>query len=337
MSFKVILSKEKSYREISIMKNILFLLSILLVISCKAQKKESNTKFDNINAIHLEKAVLAGGKLIRVDSFPSKNITPRPVDVWLPDNYYSEKKYAVLYMHDGQNLFDATTTWNKQEWMIDEVATRLMKEGITRDFIVVGIHNIPQIRWQDLFPQKAMDYMDKSAKEEVYKNAAKNNFSTHLKGDAYLKFLVTELKPYIDETYSVHSNKENTFIAGSSMGGLMSMYAISEYPDIFQGAACVSTHWVGAMPQANNPFPEAIFSYVAKHVPSPENHKLYFDYGDKTLDQYYPQYAPKVDSIYTNNGYTEKNFRNIFYPDTDHSEKSWQARIDVPLTFLLKK
>lgn len=316
------------------MKTKILFLSIIIFISCNTKSIQS---FTNVKSYSLEKAVLSSGKLIRIDSFPSKNITPRTVDIWLPKNYTDDKKFAVLYMHDGQMLFDSTTTWNKQEWRIDEVATNLMEQKITRDFIVVGIYNIPNIRWYDLFPEKAMDFMDVDAKNEVFRKAKENNMSTDFKGDDYLKFLVEELKPYIDATFSVYTNKENTFVAGSSMGGLMSMYAISEYPTIFQGAACISTHWLGAMAQENNPFPSAIFSYVAANVPDSKTHKLYFDYGDQTLDRHYPKYAPTVDSIYTSRGYTIENFRNLHFPNTDHSEKSWQNRIQIPLTFLLKK
>ena len=321
------------------MKNVLFFLFITLLFSCNLSQKEKKQVKANtpIKAYELTSATLAAGKLIRVDSFPSKKIKPRPVDVWLPENYSIDKKFAVLYMHDGQNLFDSLSTWNKQEWMIDEVATDLMRNNITKDFIVVGIHNIPQIRWLDLFPEKAMQNLsDKQIKEAQSISNTKVDLED-FKGDEYLQFLVSELKPYIDNTYSVYTDKENTYVMGSSMGGLMSMYAISEYPTIFEGAACVSTHWVGAMPQKNNPFPKAIFSYVAKHIPNAESHKIYFDYGNKTLDQFYPQYASTVDSIYTNNGYTENNFRNIFYSNTNHSERSWQKRVDVPLTFLLNK
>ncbi|WP_435416509.1 alpha/beta hydrolase [Polaribacter aestuariivivens] len=318
------------------MKNLITLCCLLVMFSCKAQDTAIK-KYANISATVLEKAVLAGGKLIRVKDFPSENITPRPVDVWLPENYSSEKKYAVLYMHDGQNLFDATTTWNKQEWMIDEVATKLMREGVTRDFIVVGIHNIPKIRWQDLYPEKAMDFLKKEDKEALYSDAAKNNFSTNLKGDEYLKFLVQELKPYIDATYSVYTNKENTFVMGSSMGGLMSMYAVAEYPEVFAGAACVSTHWVGAVPKENNPLPGAIFSYLENNLPDAGSHKMYFDYGNQTLDQFYPKYAPKVDVIFKKGGYSDTNFKNLFFEGTNHSELSWQKRVHIPLTFLLKK
>lgn len=315
------------------MKRVLYILVLFISFSCQSQK-QTNSK---IVAKQLQDAVLAGGKLMRIDSFPSNYLVPRPVDVWLPDNYSSSKKYAVLYMHDGQNLFDETTTWNKQEWQIDEVATRLMKEGATRDFIVVGVHNIPSIRWQDLFPEKAMDFVPKEQKEALYEEAKKNNFSVDLNGDNYLKFIVDELKPYIDNTYSVYTDKQNTFVMGSSMGGLMSMYAVAEYPGIFQAGACVSTHWVGASPSKTNPLPAAIFAYLEENVPDSHNHRMYFDYGNKTLDQFYPQYAPKVDSIFTKVGYTKENFKNLFFKGTDHSENSWQKRVDIPLTFLLKK
>lgn len=322
------------------MKYLSILFSIVLLFSCKQAKQEKvkqEVKKPKITAEVLNSVNLAAGKLIRVDSFPTKYITPRPVDVWLPENYSSEKKYAVLYMHDGQMLFDETTTWNKQEWKIDEVASKLMKDGITKDFIVVGIHNIPKIRWLDLYPEKAMSFLTKEELERVKSFSNSDVEISDLTGDEYLKFLVEDLKPYIDKTYSVYTNKENTFVVGSSMGGLMSMYAISQYPDVFEGAACISTHWVGAQPVENNPLPNAILTYLEKNIPDAKTHKVYFDYGNKTLDQYYPEYAPKVDSIFLNNGYSETNFKNLFFEGTNHSEISWQNRIDIPLTFLLKK
>ena len=322
------------------MKKLLFIFLILSITVSKAQNKEvSKEKIieNNSSAVVLENAVLAGGLLYRIASFPSKYCTPRPVDIWLPENYSEDKKYAVLYMHDGQNLFDATTTWNAQEWEVDEVASQLMNNDITKDFIVVGIHNIPEIRWQDLFPEKAMNFLSVEDKEGLFKEAVKNNFSIHLKGDAYLKFLVEELKPFIDKTYAVHKNKENTFVAGSSMGGLMSMYAISEYPTIFAGAACISTHWPGAEPKDDNKLAEAIFNYMKANVPNAGSHKLYFDYGNKTLDENYPKYAPRVDEVLSLKGYSNSDSMNLFFEGTDHSEKSWQERIHIPFTFLLKK
>jgi predicted alpha/beta superfamily hydrolase len=278
---------------------------------------------------------LSSGKILRMDNFPSKYIKTRPIDVWLPETYSAENTYSVLYMHDGQMLFDASTTWNKQEWKVDEWASKLISSGKVDDFIVVAIHNIPDIRWQDLFPQKAFGFLSEEDKKTVKNIGGSLNFS--LNGDNYLRFVVNELKPFIDSKFSTKPDKQHTFVMGSSMGGLMSMYAISEYPQVFEGAACLSTHWVGAQVVEDNPFPEAIFSYMENNLPEAGNHRLYFDYGDKTLDEHYPQYAPRVNEILTQKGYTDKDSKNLFFKGEGHSEDAWNKRLDQPLEFLLVK
>ncbi|GGI55830.1 alpha/beta hydrolase [Winogradskyella haliclonae] len=313
------------------MKQTFVLLAFILSFTATAQIT-NDIKFQK-----LDSAILFAGSLHRVEAFPSKFIKPRPVDVWLPENYSKDKKYAVLYMHDGQNLFDATTTWNKQEWMVDEWSSKMMEKGITKDFIVVAIHNIPQIRWQDLYPEKAMSYMNEKVRDSLITLAKKSNFNVDFKGDEYLSFIAKELKPVIDKQYAVYTDKANTFVGGSSMGGLMSMYAVAEYPDVFGGAACLSTHWPGAMPAPNNPHPKAIFDYMKENLPNAGMHKLYFDYGNKTLDQYYPKYAPNVDAILKAKGYTDSDSKNLFFEGTNHSEQSWNKRLDKPLLFLLGK
>ena len=145
------------------------------------------------------------------------------------------------------------------------------------------------------------------------------------------------MKPYIDANFSVHSNIENTFVAGSSMGGLISMYALCEYPKIFGGAACLSTHWPGFMPQENSPVPAAFFKYLAQNLPSPKTHKIYFDYGTETLDAHYPQYADDVDAVFKAKGYDASNYINLKFEGAAHDEVSWANRLDIPLTFLLGK
>tara|TARA_R110002072_G_scaffold95197_15_gene209839 strand:+ start:272 stop:1219 length:948 start_codon:yes stop_codon:yes gene_type:complete len=315
------------------MKKYILFLFVISIISCQTQeKKDSKIVVKTDHGIQL-----GSGTIQRIDSFPSKNIVPRSVDIWLPDNYSSDKKYAVLYMHDGQMLFDSLSTWNKQEWKVDEWAGQLQKEGKTKDFIIVAPHNISKIRWNDYFPEKAFNYLSKSAQDSLKMMAKKNNFEMTMNADEYLKFLTEELKPYIDQNYSVQTDKANTVVSGSSMGGLISMYAISEYPDVFGAAACISTHWPGAGVYEGNPMPEAIFAYMKEHTPSSKDHRLYFDYGTKTLDQFYPQYAETVNKIYTDNGYDSTNFVNRLFEGADHSENSWNQRLDIPFIFLLGK
>ena len=316
------------------MKKLAVIFIFLCVCSC-AQNKDSKSTI-SINKNHGMN--LASGTIHRIDSFPSKNIVPRPVDIWLPDGYSDKKKYAVLYMHDGQMLFDSLTTWNKQEWKVDEWAGKLQKEGTTQDFIVVAPHNIAEIRHSDYFPKKPFESLSKKQQDSIFAEAKKYNLSfTNLNSDDYLKFLVEELKPFVDNNYSVFTKKDHTFISGSSMGGLISMYAISEYPGIFGGAACISTHWVGAMPMPNNPYPNAIFEYMKINFPAANDQKVYFDYGNKTLDSNYPPFAPKVDEILASKGYNETNSKNLFFEGADHSENSWNTRLDQPLVFLLGK
>lgn len=284
---------------------------------------------------------VSDGKIERIDSFQSKYITARNIDVWLPKSYKAQKKYAVLYMHDGQMLYDATSTWNKQEWKLDEVATELLTSDSIKQFIIVGIWNGGSTRHADYFPQKPFESLSEKEKDSLsfqLKNShvgIKNRFQAQ--SDNYLRFIVEELKPYIEKQFSVHSDMENTFIAGSSMGGLISIYALCEYPDIFGGAACLSTHWPGTYRIDNNPIPQSFLNYLEQNLPNPKNHKIYFDTGDQSLDSLYPDIQKKVDEIVEEKRFDSNNWKTEYFPGEDHSEKSWAKRIHIPIEFLLKK
>jgi predicted alpha/beta superfamily hydrolase len=290
--------------------------------------------------IYCQMPKVTSGKIEHFDNFKSSFVDARNIDVWLPDDYSEEEKYAVIYMHDGQMLFDNNITWNKQSWEVDETAGKLNAEGKTEKFIVVGIWNNGQKRHFEYFPQKAFRKLSAEEKEFVsnslkLKGRINENFNPI--SDNYLKFIVTELKPFIDIHFSTLKDKDNTFIAGSSMGGLISLYAICEYPDVFGAAACLSTHWTGIFQIDNNPVPKAFYDYLKSNLPNPKNHKIYFDYGDQTLDSLYPTLQKQVDIIMTEKGFTNKNWITKFFPGKDHSEKSWAERLNIPLEFLLKK
>lgn len=259
----------------------------------------------------------------------SKYVDARNVDVWLPDGYSSKKKYAVLYMQDGQNIFGASTTWNHQSWQIAKTLSRLIKEDSVEKTIVVGIWNNGNQRVAEYYPQKAFN--DIAA---PYKDSLLAWMPGGPDGDNYLKFMVKELKPFIDSAFSVYTDRRHTFLMGSSYGGLISLYAICEYPKVFGGAACMSTHWIGLF-NPNNAIPDAIEKYLRKHLPSPEDHKIYFDYGSKTLDRFYGPYQKQVNAIMKEKGYSSKNWETKHFPGADHSEKSWAKRVHIPLIFLL--
>jgi predicted alpha/beta superfamily hydrolase len=291
-------------------------------------------------SVNSQEIKVTSGTIQRFLDFKSEFVAARNIDVWLPDGYSNNEQYAVLYLHDGQMLFDAETTWNKQAWEVDECAGKLVAEKKIKKFIVVAIWNNPNKRHPEYFPQKPYESLSKEQKSFVtFRLKEKGRITDDFKpiSDDYLKFLVTELKPFIDRSFATKKSRKNTFIGGSSMGALVSIYAICEYPKVFGGAACMSTHWPGIFSLDNNPIPDAFLSYLNKNLPNPKNHSIYFDCGDQTLDALYPALQKKVDAIMNLKGYTNKNWNTKFFKGEEHSEQSWRKRLHVPLVFLLKK
>jgi predicted alpha/beta superfamily hydrolase len=295
--------------------------------------------FVAVSPARSQQPTVSAGAIHHIANFPSRYVDARNIDVWLPDDYDTTKRYNVVYMHDGQMLFDSTSNWNKQEWQVDEWFSKLMKAGKISDCIVVGIWNNGMQRHAEYFPQKPFESLSPSQRKAIYqstRNGETSLFSKKVKSDRYLRFLVRELKPFIDNTYATSPDRSHTFIAGSSMGGLISLYAICEYPDVFGGAACLSTHWPGIFTLENNPIPEAFFGYLRRRLPDPITHKIYFDYGTATLDAMYPPLQKQVDEIMTLKGFTVENWITREFPGEPHSEAAWSKRLDIPILFLLK-
>lgn len=282
---------------------------------------------------------VSSGKIIEYVDFKSNIIGQRTIRVWLPDNYSPQIKHQVLYVHDGQMLWDANVTWNKQEWQLDETLSKLLKEKKIKPTIVVAVDNAGKNRHSEYFPQKPFESLSPQKQDSLYalyRNPDQILFQGKIYSDQYLKFLTDELQPFIDQNYSTHRDASHRFIMGSSMGGLISMYALCEYPKVFGGAICISTHWPGIFDSVNNPIPEAFQHYLASHLPNPKTHKFYFDYGTETLDRLYEPHQLRIDQIMKSKGFTSKNWTTKKFPGADHSEKSWAARLSIPLEQMLK-
>ncbi|GAB3937658.1 alpha/beta hydrolase [Mucilaginibacter myungsuensis] len=275
--------------------------------------------------------LIAFGQQIKTVPIKSKYVDGRNIRIWLPADYSAKKKYAVLYMHDGQMLFDSTTTWNHQEWQLDETLDRLTKTKKMRDLIVVGIDNNGAKRLAEFFPQAVVGTVPQPERAELDKLMPSGPIA-----DNYLKFIVTELKPYIDANYSTYGDAAHTFIGGSSLGGMISLYAVCSYPQIFSGAFCMSTHWTGTFVQ-NTAIPDAMVNYLDKKLPSTGGHRFYFDHGTITLDSLYAPAQVKVDALFKRKGYGSKNFKSLVFEGASHSERDWAKRLDEVLVFLIGK
>lgn len=286
---------------------------------------------DILQATQVENNLKISAGTVKRFYFKSSYVDARNIDVWVPQNFNKNKKYAVLYMQDGQMLYDASGSWNAKEWDVDETLTRLLNEGIIQDVIVVGIYNNGNKRHTEYFPQKAIEYIAEPQRSQYLGLMPEGPIA-----DNYLKFIVEELKPFIDTTFPTYKDQKHTFIAGSSMGGLISFYALCEYPDIFGGAACLSTHWIGGY-DYNTQIPDGLNEYLKKTLPTPEKHRIYFDHGTTGLDANYPEFQKLVDETMKQKNYTTENWISLEFEGDDHNEKHWAARLDKPLVFLLRK
>jgi len=304
------------------------LLLLLLLVAAPAFAGDAN------GPVHV-----SAGRIVDLGVLKSKYADPRRVVVWLPSGY-SERgpKYAVLYMHDGQNLFDKETAGYGMEWQIDETLDRLIREKKVRPTIVVGIWNTPK-RLQEYVPSKAFNGLPPEYRQKIHALYGGDPLS-----DGYLKFIVRELRPMIDRHFNVKTDRADTAIMGSSMGSLISLYAIDEYPDIFGAAGMLSTHWPLVITPDDKPISdeqyEAVSSaferYLTPALPDPATHKLYFDHGSETLDANYARYQNRVDRVVRRRGYRQwANMLSLSYPGEKHNEISWASRVAVPLQFLL--
>lgn len=276
---------------------------------------------------------LTEARFVEIEDFKSDFAQSRNITIWLPAGYdpSGNHRYPVIYAHDGQNLFQPGSSYGGVEWGLDETASEMMAAGQLPPAIIVGIWNTDK-RWQEYAPQKVIERLDTSGGSTWL-----GDEPPELLGDDYLKFLTEELKPYVDATYETAPGPETTFIMGSSMGGLISLYAAAEYPNIFGRAAAVSIHWPLAEPegaiaaQADS----AMQAYLEDSKLDRNSQRLWFDNGTETLDQFYPPHVAAMKSWFRAKGWKDDEAIFRTYEGTEHSEAAWAARADDILTFLL--
>ena len=285
-------------------------------------------------------AKVGAGTLVDLGTVQSKYSDARRVTVWLPSSYKpGGPRHAVLYMHDGQNLFDPDTGYGGMEWKIDETLDRLIRENKVRPTIVVAIWNTPK-RLREYVPSKAFAHLPPQ-----YMDRVRGLYGGDPLSDGYLKFIVDELRPRIAKQFRVKTDRSNTAIMGSSMGALISLYAIDEYPTVFGGAGMLSTHWPLFLPADGGKsitddeyevVSSAFETFLKPALPDPKTHKLYFDHGSETLDAIYARYQKRIDAIVAGRGYRPGvNWISRNFPGQAHNEVSWSSRADIPLQFLL--
>lgn len=245
------------------------------------------------------------GKIKYHRNYFSKFVQPRDIIVWLPPSYDSllSKRYPVLYMHDGQNIIDPETSAFGVDWQIDESADSLIKKNLIEELIIVGINNT---------------YL----RSEEYSN-------TEI-GSDYLKFITSELKPFIDNTYRTLSDCENSATAGSSMGGLISFILAWEYPEVFSKAACLSP----AFKIDNINYIAPVLAYYGKQ----KGISFYIDNGGIGLEQALQPGIDEMLEVLKSKGFVEgENILWIKDETAEHNESAWTERVPIFLKYFFPK
>jgi len=200
-----------------------------------------------------------------------------------------------------------------------------------QDFIVVGPWNNGKFRHAEYFPAKFLPHLPETLRQGLVAQGLQGRSQS----DAYLRFLMEELKPAIDAKYATRPEREATFLMGSSMGGLISAYALCEHPKVFGGAACLSTHWIGTF-QRNDEVPSAAIAYLRGALPEPASVKWWMDRGTTELDAQYDQAQPRIDALMADKGFVPgARYQTRVYEGTGHNEVDWARRLHEPLTSLL--
>ncbi|MFA5988587.1 MAG: alpha/beta hydrolase-fold protein [Sphingomonas sp.] len=276
------------------------------------------------------------GRFVELRHIASANIASPHVTVWLPPGYGRGKaRYPVIYMQDGQNIFFAKQASFHKIWGADKAMLRLLAASEAPPAIIVAIWSPGKDRARQYMPQKLFDTLPAATKLQ-----AEGFLHGRIISDAYLRFVAQELKPKIDTLYRTMGDPEHTLLVGSSMGGLISLYAMAEYPHVFGAAACLSTHWPLVDPEKAGAVDEAVlaawYSYLSKRLGPPAGRRMWFDHGDQMLDRHYGAWQSQIDRRLGIIGWQPgADFKTSVYPGAAHDENAWAARLDEVFTWLL--
>jgi predicted alpha/beta superfamily hydrolase len=221
----------------------------------------------------------------------------RDIIVWLPPGYNNdvERKFPVLYMHDGQNILNPKTSFAGMDWRVDETATKLIKARKLEEIIIVGIYNTP-------------DRLEE--------------YSDSVKGNNYLEFLIEELMPFINSNYRTKTKSVDTAIMGSSMGGLISFLAVWKFPEVFGKAGCMSSSFYYDEEKA--------IKMVKDFKGEKKKIKIYIDHGEDGLPR-----GQKMFCALSEKGFIIGADIDYFYASgAEHTENAWAERLERPLLFL---
>ena len=270
-----------------------FILFVLFSASISFAQERTSTKSDNVSFLEKEFVM------------PGVNDLSHKVWLYLPPDYASsKKKYPVIYMHDGQNLFDDKTSY-VGEWKVDEILNKIHKET-GKGFIVVGIEHGGKERVNELTPWA----------HEQHGGG---------KGKQYIHFIVNTLKPYVDANYRTKPQQKYTGLIGASLGGLISYYGGLTYPDVFGKIGALSTSFW---------FSSKVYD-MTKKKGNQQNLRMYLLVGGKEGGSMAPDMI-KAEKMLLESGFNKANLTSKLNKEAEHNETFWSSEFETVVKWLYK-
>jgi enterochelin esterase-like enzyme len=254
---------------------------------------------------------------LRLHEFRSRTFrNTRFVRVWLPPGYDDPAnvghQYPVLYLNDGQNLFEAAIAFGGVEWQVDETADRLIREGVVAPMIVVGVDNTGKSRIREYMPHRSLQPM-----------------MLRVRGASYPKFLMKEVMPFVAGNYRVASGPENTGLGGSSLGALIALYTAAIRPDVFGRLLLESPSlWASnrqMIRESRNVsrWPQRIYLATGTNEAGRE------DKNRSMVDD-----VRELAGIFQRAGVDDSRLRIVIDEGASHNEAAWAKRFPEALSFL---
>lgn len=278
------------------------------------------------------------GRLLEFEHVAAPGLPEQRLTVWLPPGYdQSNRRYGVVYMHDGHNLFDPAKSNFNKVWAADTAMLAAMRSGKVAPHIIVGIWAPGADRYRQYLPNDIYALASPQLRARMDTLAGGPIVS-----DAYLAWLAGPLKHWADGKFRTRRGRNHTAIVGSSMGGLISCYAFLQRPEIYGRAGCVSAHWPAVDPRVHGAAdPELIGlwdRWFAQRLGQPRGRRLWLDHGTATLDAFYAPYQQAVDTRLGKGGWSRgRDWQSQVYQGAEHEETAWAARLPELFTWLLRR
>jgi len=280
------------------------------------------------------------GYTIEYEHVPAAGLPEQRITIWLPPGYDApgSRRFPVLYMHDGHNLFDVAKSNFKKIWAADKAMLAVSVTGKIEPYIIVGIWAPGEDRYRQYLPRSIYDAASPELRQQMDTMAQ----GKAVVSDRYLDWIAGPLKAWVDASFRTRTGRDDTAIIGSSMGGIMSCYAFLERPEVFGRAGCVSSHWPSVDPRRYETNPAAVSglwdAYFTAKLGKPDGRRVWMDHGTATLDAYYAPYQEVIDARFAKAGWVKgRDWQSTVYEGAEHEENAWAARLPEIFGWLLAK